>query len=447
MIRKHFAGFAASALAMAVTAQAFAGTVTTDGADIVVKTKGGLEVATTDKEFSFKLGGRLQADYSQFDGVYTKNGDTADAAYFRRAFLELSGVLYTDWAYTINYDFSHNTGDSDNGYFDEASLAYNGFKPVSIKVGRFDPDFGLEKATSSKWVTAPERNIAYDMVDWANSHQNGLGLQASGVFAESFYASAGVFSKDTDDTDGNSIKQVNGRFVFAPMHDAGNVLHFGVNVASRDVSDTAFDSRYRTRMGMRGVETLGGNDAGTNGNRPVLGGASASPAGSYDRDTALGLEAAFAMGPASIQGEYVTRKTKADASNVEDLKGHGFYVQGAYTLTGESRGYKVGKFDAIKPANKAFGAWELFYRYDSLTVEDDNVTTASLTRDVGDASVKVHNLGVNWYANEAVKISATYLKAKTDKVTNATAAAGAIPAARTGDDSGDGFVLRAQYVF
>ncbi|MGL5999492.1 MAG: hypothetical protein ACRC1I_23790, partial [Pseudomonas proteolytica] len=29
MIRKHFAGFAASALALAVTAQAFAGTVTT----------------------------------------------------------------------------------------------------------------------------------------------------------------------------------------------------------------------------------------------------------------------------------------------------------------------------------------------------------------------------------------------------------------------------------
>ncbi|AUG00909.1 porin [Pseudomonas sp. 09C 129] len=447
MIRKHFAGFAASALALAVTAQAFAGTVTTDGADIVVKTKGGLEVATTDKEFSFKLGGRLQADYSRFDGVYTKNGDSADAAYFRRAFLELSGVLYTDWAYTINYDFSHNTGDSDNGYFDEASLAYNGFKPVSIKVGRFDPDFGLEKATSSKWVTAPERNIAYDMIDWANTHQNGMGLQASSTFADSFYASAGVFSKDTDDTDGDSVKQVNGRFVFAPMHDAGNVLHFGVNVASRDVSDTAFDSRYRTRMGMRGVETLGGNDAGTNGNRPVLGGSSTSPAGSFDRDTALGLEAAFAMGPASIQGEYITRKTKADSNAYEDIKGHGFYVQGAYTLTGESRGYKVGKFDAIKPANKAFGAWELFYRYDSMTVEDDNITTASLTRDVGDAEVKVHNLGVNWYANEAVKISATYVKAKTDKVTNATAASGGTPAARTGDDDGDGFIVRAQYVF
>jgi len=87
MIRKHFAGFAASALALAVSVQAFAGTVTTDGADIVVKTKGGLEVATTDKQFSFKIGGRLQADYSTFDGFYTQNGDNADAAYFRRAFL------------------------------------------------------------------------------------------------------------------------------------------------------------------------------------------------------------------------------------------------------------------------------------------------------------------------------------------------------------------------
>ncbi|MCQ6258355.1 OprO/OprP family phosphate-selective porin [Pseudomonas sp. Q11] len=436
MIRKHFAGVAASALAMAVTAQAFAGTVTTDGADIVVKTKGGLEVATTDKEFSFKLGGRLQADYSQFDGLYTNNGNSADAAYLRRAFVELSGVVYTDWAYTISYDLAHNSGSSTDGYFDEASMAYNGFKPVSIKFGRFDPDFGLEKATSSKWVTATERNAAYDLVDWTMDKQNGMGIQASSTFADSFYASAGVFSKDSNDTDGDSVKQVNGRFVFAPMHDSGNVLHFGVNVASRDVSDAEFDARYRTRLGMRGVDTDGGNDAGDNGHRPVLGGADDSPAGSYDTDTAFGLEAAFAMGPASIQGEYVSRKTKADDSAFQDIKGHGFYVQGAYTLTGESRGYKIGKFDAIKPANKSIGAWEVFYRYDSLTVEDDNITTASATRDVGDAEAKVHNLGVNWYANEAVKISAVYVKAKADNVTN-----------ENGDDDGDGFVMRAQYVF
>ena len=437
MIRKHFAGFAASALAMAVTAQAFAGTVTTDGADIVVKTKGGLEVATTDKEFSFKLGGRIQADYSRFDDFYTVNGKAADAGYFRRAYLELGGVLYTDWAYQIAYDFSHNSGGdnrTEDGYFDEASLAYNGFKPVSIKVGRFDPEFGLEKATSSKWVTAPERNAAYDLVDWTNSHNGGLGIQASGNAGDSLYGSFGVFAKDATnaDKDGDSTKQFNLRAVFAPMHDTGNVLHFGVNLAQRDLSDTSFDGRIRSRLGMRGVSTDGGQDAGTNGNRLTLGGANNTPAGAYDTDRAMALEAAFATGPFSVQGEYIKRKVEADDDTRQDIKADGYYAQVAYTITGEARGYKLGKFDAIKPSNKQIGAWEVFYRYDHLSVDDDNGAFAN----VSDIEAKVHNLGLNWYANEAIKLSGTYVKAKVDNAQNAN-----------GDDSGDGFVLRAQYVF
>jgi len=437
MIRKHFAGFAASALAMAVTAQAFAGTVTTDGADIVVKTKGGLEVATTDKEFSFKLGGRVQADYSRFDGFYTNNGNTADAGYFRRAYLELGGVMYTDWAYQIAYDFSHNSGGdnrSEDGYFDEASLAYNGFKPVQIKVGRFDPEFGLEKATSSKWVTAQERTAAYDLVDWTNSHNGGMGLQVSGNAGDSLYGSAGVFAKDAtnQDKDGDSTKQFNLRGVFAPMHEAGNVLHFGINYAQRDLSDTAFDGRIRSRLGMRGVSTDGGQDAGSNGNRLVLGGQNNTPVGAYDTDMAWNLEAAWAMGPFSVQGEYIKRDTEADSASFSDIKSEGYYGQLAYTLTGEARGYKLGKFDAIKPSNKQIGAWEVFYRYDHLSTDDDNGAFAN----IDDVEGKVHNVGLNWYANESIKLSGVYVKTKVDNAENAA-----------GDDSGDGFVMRAQYVF
>lgn len=444
MIRKHFAGFAASTLALAVTAQAFAGTVTTDGADIVVKTKGGLEVATTDKQFAFKIGGRLQADYSRFDGLYTDNGNTADAAYFRRAFLEVGGVAFTDWKYQVNYDFSHNSGGSDkanDGYFDEASITYTGFEPVSIKMGRFDPDFGLEKATSSKWVTAPERNIGYDLMEWANNHDGGLGIQLSGTLGESLYGSAGITAKDANDDNGDSTKQYNLRAVFAPLHEAGNVLHLGLNYARRDADVSNYDSRFRTRMGMRGVETEGGSSADANGNRASIGTRFAA-ADAWDTDTAMGLEAAWAMGPLSIQGEYLTRSLKADNA-AEDREADGFYVQAAYTLTGEARSYKLGKFDAIKPANKQIGAWEVFYRYDDMTVQDDNYTVGSLTRDVGDVDFKVHNLGVNWYANEAVKISATYIKAKADNFTNANASSGIA----AGDDSGDGFIVRAQYAF
>ena len=64
------------------------------------------------------------------------------------------------------------------------------------------------------------------------------------------------------------------------------------------------------------------------------------------------------------------------------------------------------------------------------------MTSSSATRQVGDASGKAHTLGVNWYANDAVKISANYIKASTDRVSNSV-----------GDDSGDGVVMRLQYAF
>lgn len=447
MIRKHFAGFAASALALAVSAQAFAGTVTTDGADIVIKTKGGLEVATTDKEFSFKLGGRLQADFGTFDGFYTNNGDNADAAYFRRAFLELSGTVYKDWKYVMSYDLSHNAGQAGKGYFDEASVTYTGFNPVNIRVGRFDPDFGLEKATSSKWITAIERSSIYEIADWVNGHENGLGVQASSVIGNMAFMSGGVSAKDSNDTDGESVKQFNVRGVFAPMAEAGNVLHLGLNYATRDLDDTVTDARVRPRLTVRGVSTNGGNDAGTNGNRAIFGGDATSiyggtntayRAGDLDNDSAWGAELAYAMGPFSAQAEYLARKLKADRAGIEDIKANGYYAQLAYTLTGESRGYRLdgARFDAIKPSNKQLGAWEVFYRYDNIKIEDDNVTVATATREVGDTKAKLHTVGANWYANDVVKVSANYIKAKTDGITNAA-----------GDDDGDAFVMRLQYAF
>jgi phosphate-selective porin OprO/OprP len=216
------------------------------------------------------------------------------------------------------------------------------------------------------------------------------------------------------------------------MHEAGNVLHFGVNYATRDLQDTSFDGRIRSRLGIRGVSTEGGQDAGNNGNRLVLAGANNTPVGAYDNDSTVGLEAAFATGPFSIQSEYLKREVEAKAANREDIDADGYYVQVAYTLTGEARDYKLGKFDKIKPSNKSLGAWEVFYRYDNISAEDDNGAFAN----IDDVEAKVHNLGVNWYANEAVKLSGYYVTTKVDNATNSV-----------GDDDGDGMVFRAQYVF
>jgi phosphate-selective porin OprO/OprP len=430
MIRKHFAGFTASALALAVSAQAFAGTVTTDGPDLVVKTKGGLEVATTDKAFSFKLGGRLQADYSSFDGFYTKNGNSADAAYFRRAFLELGGVMYTDWKYQVNYDFSENAGSSSNGHFDEAAITYTGFKPVEIKMGRFDPIFGLEKATSSKAVTAPERNAAYDLIGFAQGHEDGLGLKLS-AGNEMLLGDIGYYAKDSNDEDGDSLKQLSLRGVIAPMAKPGEVLHFGLNYAKRDVDGYAIGDT-KSRLGIRGVSTSGGNDAGSNGNRLTL--INKYAADSVEDDSAWGLEAAFAAGAYSIQAEYLVRDL-AGKDTVEDVEASGWYVQNAYTLTGEPRDYKLGAFGGIKPADKSIGAWEIFHRYDYLESDDKTVSNGGLLN-TGDVEGKVHNLGVNWYPNDLIKLTAAYVTSDVENAQN-----------DNGDDDGSGFVVRAQYAF
>ena len=113
-----YTAFAASTLALIISSPVLAGTVTTDGPDITIKTKGGFEAAAVDQSFSFKLGGRIQADFDQFDGVYTKNGKSANEAYFRRAILELSGTAYHDWKYAFNLDFA----EDGSSKWDEASI-------------------------------------------------------------------------------------------------------------------------------------------------------------------------------------------------------------------------------------------------------------------------------------------------------------------------------------
>jgi len=385
MIRKHFAGFAASALALAVSAQAFAGTVTTDGADLVIKTKGGLEVGTTDKEFSFKINGRLQADADSFDGFYTQNGERADETYFRRARLEISGVAFTEW------------------------------------------------------ITAIERSAIYDLAPWLNSHEDGEGIRVRTTVGM-FHGEAGAYRQDADadadnpgadileDKDGANNTSFVLRGVIAPIVEKDQVLHLGASFGQRDLEE-GYLERIRPRLSVRGT-----TEDSANGNRATFGGTRTD-----GTDQAWGLEAAYMIGPFSVQGEYLTRTVDA-MEGFEDLEATGYNVQLAYTLTGESRSYKLdgGKFDKIKPENKRIGAWEVFYRFDDITVDETGVAPSGYVGalDSAEAGAKTHTIGLNWYANESVKLSANYLKTSVDDVVNAN-----------GDDDGDAISLRAQYVF
>lgn len=395
--------------------QALAGTVTTDGADLVINTKGGLAVASADDQFSFQLGGRLQADFDTFDGLYTQNGNRADATYFRRSRLELHGKAYSVWGYSLVLEL-HKPGTP----IKEGSISYLALDPLTVKVGRFDPAFGLEGATSSKWTAAIEGSPLADLAPWVADRDEGLGVQVSGA-SGMFHGSASVLRPASNkDRDGHGANNYNARLVFAPWAQPGQVLHFGLDYAYNDAD--SFDGRIRSRLGVRGV-----TETSDNGHRPEL---APTTNGAFDGDSAFGLEFAYAAGPFSLQAEYLRRQlTARSGSGHQDRDASGYSAQLAYTLTGEARGYKLdgGKFDRIKAQNKHLGAWEIFYRYDHLGVEE---------RKWLDTRAQVHTLGVNWYVNDAVKLSANYVTANTDNVSNAV-----------DDQAGDALALRAQYVF
>lgn len=137
-----------------------------------------------------------------------------------------------------------------------------------------------------------------------------------------------------------------------------------------------------------------------------------------------------------------------------DIEMDGFYVQAAYTLTGETRGYKAGSgaFAAIKPKNEG-GAWEVVARYEDAEVEiPGRSLSADLERMV---------LGVNWYVNKNVKFMLNYVDSEIDGCSGApkeyasedgetTVQNGTYSFSDGGackEDDGQAFSLRGQYVF
>ncbi|MGA4817330.1 porin [Pseudomonas aeruginosa] len=217
-----------------------------------------------------------------------------------------------------------------------------------------------------------------------------------------------MFSENNNDTDGDSVKRTTCARRVRALHEPGKQGAPGPAIRLSRPGGQRGGYLIRPRMGMRGVSTNGGNDAGSNGNRGLFGGSSAVE-GLWKDDSVWGLEGAWALGPFSAQAEYLRRTVKAERDR-EDLKASGYYAQLAYTLTGEPRLYcwtapSSRHHQAGEQGNRR--CRELFYRYDSIKVEDDNIVVGQPPARSADAKGKTHTLGVNWYANEAVRFPPT----------------------------------------
>jgi len=340
-----------------------------------------LGVASADGAFRLGAGGRIMVDGAQFreDGP-RRLGDGTEV---RRARIFLEGRLLHDWAFKGQYDFAGGEASINDLY-----LRYTGFDRLDVTLGHFREPFSLQDQTSSKYLTFMERALPDAFAPGRNL---GVAASAHGVIAEGGWsATAGVFGEGADDAgDRDEGFGATGRITFAPVAVADRFAHVGVAAGYRDLGDVE-TLRLRTRPEAHATSTRLVDTGTLRGAEDLV---------------RYGFEAALGFGPVSVQGEYMM--TDVNVSGASDLDFDGWYVQGSWLLTGETRRYSArgGKFERLHPSRSlghgGVGALEVGLRWSGIDLSDEGVSGGE---------ERNFTAGINWYANPNVRVMANYVR-------------------------------------
>jgi phosphate-selective porin OprO/OprP len=324
--------------------------------------KGAPQFASEDG-WSFKPRGRLQYDVAH---VSRPNGIVDPGLGFsnelRRGRLGVEGAMPGGFGYRFEVDFADNEVE-----FTDAFLTYRASKQLGFTLGQHFPFQSLEELTSSLSTSFMERAAFTD----AFNFERRVGL--SGTYsAGDLIVSAGIFTDniaDLADDDpqtglGDENKSVGGdlRLVYAPKL-AGAQLHLGGSVHVRDrgnIAGLGGTTRYARRPLVHSTNT---RFVGTTALR-------------VEGESHGGLEAAFIRGPLHGAGEIHWFRPDL-FGRPEEPTFFGGYVELGYFLTGETRGYRDGRFDrtrVLRPVEDGgFGALQINIRYDHLDLADDGI--------------------------------------------------------------------------
>jgi phosphate-selective porin OprO/OprP len=404
---------------------------------------GKMALATSDGRFTANIRATVMLDtakYFQKSGLpaAVTNRDLNDGTNFRRARFGIDGKLFKDFDYALIYEFG-GSGAEDAGHIQEAWAQYTGFKPWRIRVGAFEPNIGLAAAVSTSQMPLLERPAPAEVArnvaagDSRSAIQiagNGLWGDGDSGIATRWFASGAIT--------GNTVSTVNstgafavqpldeqtgiiGRFAIAPFQSTDWQLHLGVN------------GQYVTQPNDSGVANNANRYPIQLRDRPELrvDGTRLVDTGGIDAKSAsvLGLEAGATVQNFLIETEYfkynINRRITG-ALPFSDPDFSGWYMQGVWVLTGESRPYNPGeaRFDAPKPnynfnpAAGTWGAFEIAARFSDLDLNYHDcgagvaipaVATAKCFDAIRGGEQKVTSLGLNWYMNPDIRFMLDYL--------------------------------------
>jgi len=366
--------------------------------------------------------------------------DLNDGTNFRRARFGIDGKLYKNFDYGLIYEFG-GSGAEDAGHIQEAWLQYSGLKPFRIRLGAFEPNIGLAAAVSTSQMPLMERPAAAEIARnfAAGDSRSALQVAGNGVFGEGDTGLATRWFVSTAVT-GNVVSTLNtaaSGFTAQP---------FGEQQAwIGRVAIAPFTPGFQAHLGLNYQYVFHLNDAtgGANPRYPVqlrdrpelrIDSTRLVDTGAIDAQHASvwGAEAGFTARNFLLEGEYFKynidrRNTTAVALGDPDFEG--WYVQGAWVITGEPRPYNPAeaRFDAPKsaynfnPAAGTWGAWELAARYSTVNLNwrEGARGLATPVGGIRGGEQSIWTVGLNWYLNPAIRFMLDYSHVDVNRLTAA----------------------------
>ncbi len=259
------------------------------------------------------------------------------------------------------------------------------FLPVHFTVGHIKVPFGLEMQSDPQNLTFLERSVAR-----AFSPSWNAGLMLDTTLFNDRVRLAGAVYRDTDSygrtTDLEALYNLAGRITGIPFMSDDLLLHLGFGYIYKD----------RGIWGTSGFRAWSENFL-----IPDF-----QNTGSFrsQAEERLGFEAAFIMGPLSIQGEYMIADITSEQR--KDPYFHGYYVQASYWLTGEKRNYlkKDARFGGTELHSSILddgtGGIELAARYSFIDLDDQRARGAE---------VENITFGLNWHQTKYTAIMLNYV--------------------------------------
>lgn len=348
--------------------------------------------------FTFHPRGTLELDYAGYNeraGGYKYNNGTD----IRRGRFGFDGTFLKQFKYRIEAEYVKGAVNLLDAY-----ISYQPGAKWTITVGQQKAPYGLEGNTSDSFNTFLERGMANTAFGAVGAERR-VGATVAYV-TDHITATAGLFGSgeavQRDATTPGETYGVNGRLTWEPINEEGRVLHVGAS----GYHVAHFAANTISNLGDRPNSRI---DGGRLESITILGTAPAGgPKTGAKAATFVGAEAAGVVGPFSVQGEYSHLSIDRFGTALT-LDFNGFYVFGSVFLTGESRSFKNGVVDRLKPradfnpSKGEWGAFEVAVRYDQLDLTDHGLSPLSR---------KGHSLtgALNWYLNPNLKLMLNYIR-------------------------------------